>query len=492
MPLRPTSLLRCLLLSALGALAARGGDARWVEVRSPHFRVVGDARAGDARDVAIAFEQMREVFHQGFPGLKVDPPQPLIIFALRDEASLKALLPWYWKDDDQARPEGVYFHRHDQDFAVVRADLWSRADRENHSLYHEFTHAILHLNFRELPTWLDEGLAEYYGDTVFGRSEVVIGKTNTWRLRFLAESQWLPLETLLRVDHQSPYYNEGLKASVFYAESWLLARYLLLDPEAQQKQLFQKYLQAWLATGDTGRAVAPLGDLGTLELKLKLYLNRKTHGYQRMQPLALDPEQALKARPMSPAEGLAEEGAFLVAIGRAPLGEPLVRQALQLEPGLGAAHTAAGFLALASRDFGLATQELTQAERLDAEACLPPFLLGEALLQHGEARAAVAELEKASRLQPGHAAVFDALAQARRGVPGQLAQAEASEKRACELDPQELRYLAALGDLFLADHKAASAQSVGTMLKRLAFTASDKALVASYQARLIQAGAGAP
>ena len=32
-------------------------------------------------------------------------------------------------------------------------------------VFHEYTHSILHMNARWLPTWLDEGMAEFYGYT---------------------------------------------------------------------------------------------------------------------------------------------------------------------------------------------------------------------------------------------------------------------------------------------------------------------------------------
>ncbi len=49
--------------------------------------------------------------------------------------------------------------------------------------------------------------------------------------RGLALSKWIPLQTILTVDHNSPYYNEKNKAGSFYAESWAFAHMLMLKPE---------------------------------------------------------------------------------------------------------------------------------------------------------------------------------------------------------------------------------------------------------------------
>jgi len=75
------------------------------------------------------------------------------------------------------------------------------------------------------------------------------------RFRELQTSQWLDLESLLAVDHKSPFYNERQKAGVFYAEAWALTHMLylsdeywrkfteflsLLKPDASQAAVFQK------------------------------------------------------------------------------------------------------------------------------------------------------------------------------------------------------------------------------------------------------------
>ena len=49
-----------------------------------------------------------------------------------------------------------------------------------------------------------------------------------------ARNKLIPIETLLQADEHSPFYNEANHASMFYAESWAIVHYLMLDPEARQ------------------------------------------------------------------------------------------------------------------------------------------------------------------------------------------------------------------------------------------------------------------
>jgi tetratricopeptide (TPR) repeat protein len=273
----------------------------------------------------------------------------------------------------------------------------------------------MRLNFRQLPTWLDEGLAEYYGDTVFGHSEVSIGRVNRYRLGYLQESQWFPLGTILKVDGNSPLYQKEFKAPLFYAESWLLVRHLLLDPEAVKAHRLQTYLQVWLRTGDAEEAARQgLGDLSTLQELLKRDLNRPVQDYQRMKPLELDARTELKIRDLSPAEGDLAEGLFLLRIQHPEEASPFIEKASRLAPDLAGIYTARGLQALARHDAPAADAAFSKAMDRAPADFLPAFLRGQALLDstHQTAKEiaeATSSLETATRLNPGFAPAFHAL-----------------------------------------------------------------------------------
>src|SRR5208283_4382679 len=102
MPSRPLLRLRAMLLvvSVLTLLpAARLAAAKdvWIEVRTPNFTVIGNAGEKEARKIADQFEQIREVFHSAFPTLRTEIGKPVVIFAVKNEESLKLLLPEYWE-----------------------------------------------------------------------------------------------------------------------------------------------------------------------------------------------------------------------------------------------------------------------------------------------------------------------------------------------------------------------------------------------------------
>ena len=144
--LRPA--LRWILALFLTGIVAPTASAKdtWIEVRSPHFTVISNAGEKEARKMADQFEQFREVFHTTFPKWRVDLGKPLIIFAVKNEDSLKALIPAYWEGKGRAHPAGLYMPGEERHYVAVRTDM--ETDNPYQIVYHEYTHAIMNLNFR--------------------------------------------------------------------------------------------------------------------------------------------------------------------------------------------------------------------------------------------------------------------------------------------------------------------------------------------------------
>lgn len=150
----------CVAIALLVCSGLQAKEKPWTEVKSPHFRVLTDGSVGEARRVANEFEQMRSVFATAFPKMQLETGAPLLIFAPRDEQSMISLAPLVWKKE-AAHVAGVFQTGWDKQFAIVRID-------QDHPgayqvVYHEYVHSLLHANFRWLPGWLDEGLADFYG-----------------------------------------------------------------------------------------------------------------------------------------------------------------------------------------------------------------------------------------------------------------------------------------------------------------------------------------
>ena len=171
---------------------------------------------------------------------------PLLIFALQTENDMKSLAPAQWKNHKGPLPAGLFDHGWEKQFAIVRID--QDVPGAYNVVYHEYVHTLLHSNFRWLPTWLDEGLAEFYGNTRFEPKKSYVGAPST-RVYRLQNRTLITLETLLIVNPWSYYRGDENQIATFYAESWALVHYLVFGPDMELgKKLSRFYAQ--LQAGD--------------------------------------------------------------------------------------------------------------------------------------------------------------------------------------------------------------------------------------------------
>jgi len=456
----------------------------WVEVRSPHFVVASNAGEIAARAVARDFEEIRALFHSTFPELRVDPAQPIVILATRDEATMRVIAPDEFGGPEHVQPAGVFHSDGEKDYVVLRLD--GEGTTAFHTIYHEYTHALMHLNFSKLPLWLSEGVAEFFGNSTLGATEATTGTADRAHLWVLGRNEWLPLETLFRVKEGSPHYNEKNPASVFYAESWAVVHYLLLDPDARRGDLLRKFLVAWAAGGDSmGAARVAFGDLGKLEDAVKAYVKRAdAHSGVTLAGVAVRvgasgaASGAMTARPFAAAEVLALRGDSLLHQTKMDQARPLLEQAVELGPDLADTHDALGFFAFRNSDFAIAERETDRAIELGSQSFEVFYVRGmlrlrdlsESLTSTQEAKVA---LERAAVLNPMYAPTFEALTQAySRSAETQAKALEAAET-AVKLDTESRTYRTNLAYVLLNNGRVGDARKVAEKLATTAASEDD-------------------
>src|SRR5262249_29644550 len=123
--------------------------------------------------------------------------------------------------------------------------------------------------------WLNEGLAELFSNLEPAANKIKVGQDIPGRMITLRTEKWIPLATLLNVDHNSPIYNEKSKAGMFYAESWELVHMLFLGPQ-YAPQL--KTMSAALKHNDAATAfqTAYRKSIPQIEADLRQYLSGTT------------------------------------------------------------------------------------------------------------------------------------------------------------------------------------------------------------------------
>ncbi len=444
-------ILVVLLLAGAGAAPA-AEPASWIEVRSPHFVVVSDAKEKGARRVALHFELIRAVFQKSFPRARVDPLGQVTVLAARDEGTLKALLPAFYEEKGRSHPAGIFLRGPEKNYVALRLDVPS--EDAYHTIYHEYVHLLMSLNVPWLPTWLNEGIAEVYGNSSIGEKAVDLGRPSTAHVARLQQGRLLPLDVLLAVDHSSPHYNEANKTSIFYAQSWALAHYLMLGDRMQHSQKLAEFVR--LIGGDMDQAEALqrcFGNRKALEEQLKAYVQRSTMGYVKIEPPGGIEEQEFKVRKISAAESAAVRGDFHLQNRREAEARALLEEALRLDPGLAPAHESLGFLLYQRGEKEEAADQFAEAVKLDSRSYLAHYY--NALLTTANAldpdsiARAEASLRRALELNPQFGYAAAALAGLYAAQEDKLEEALPLAKRAVELNPSEVSHYLTLGGILL-------------------------------------------
>jgi len=369
-----------LLLLGLVVNSAPGtaADKTWIEVRSPHFRVVSDGTEKDAREVARAFEQIRAVFAKVLPGIRLETGTPFLIVAPNDEQSSRNLMPQIWKQKG-FKPAGFYHDGWEKEFAMVRLDVMRRESNSQTAssafevVYHEYTHSIMNANFRWLPTWLNEGFAEFYGNTRFEQSKLYVGAPSQ-RASSVGNRPIFDLEKLIGITSASKEYRDELDAQMFYYESWGLVHYLMLAPEMDQGRKLVQFVGLLEKGVDQKKAFNDaIGNLKTVESQLDLYLARRMlNSYVLPNPPDIRPETFV-VRKLTPAEFSSELGAFQFWIREGAAARTNVELALKADAQSGPAHELMGFLHFAEGKDAEALKEFERAIQLDDHLYLSKF-----------------------------------------------------------------------------------------------------------------------
>lgn len=349
---------------------AQAGEKQWTEVKSPNFRVLTDVGAGSGRRVAREFEQMRAVFETGFPNMRLDTGAPLVIFAVRDEASMKAMAPDLWKGRGP-KPAGFFQHGWERQYAVVRLD--QDIPGKYQVVYHEYVHSLLHANFQWFPTWLDEGLAEFYGNTRFEQTKMYVGAPSE-RIYRLRDSALIPISELISENPWRKFRNDDRQIDLYYSESWALVHYLVFAPGMDKGAKLSKFYGLLQKGEEQKKAFEEVfGDLKALEEGLLQYANKFLFPSYVMENPPRINEKDFPARQMSSAESEAELATYRLWSHDRNEAREAAEHALKDDTGLGLAHEALGFLNFAEGKDSEAQDEFGKAYDADRQRYLSLF-----------------------------------------------------------------------------------------------------------------------
>ncbi len=436
-------------LSLCFAASSFAADKPFTEIRSPNFRVLTNGSEHEARRIALEFEQMRAVFAVGFPNMRLTTGAPLLIFALQTENDIKSLAPAIWKNHKGPMPAGYFDHGWEKQFAVVNISV--DIPGAYNVVYHEYVHSLLHTNFRWLPTWLDEGLAEFYGNSRFDPKKSYVGAPST-RVYQLKNRTLIPLETLLVVNPWTYYHGDENQIATFYAESWALVHYLVFGTGMESgKKLSRFYAQLQAGNQQVKAFRDVFDDPKKVEDGLQRYVQAFAFGAYAIENLTAIQAKDFSSRKLTRAESDAEIAGYRLWAHDAPEAADLVERALQDDPALAAAHEEKAFINFREGKDEDAVREFTRACELDKTLYLSQYFKAMMTSKRDtpEQREVLrAELQQITQLNPQFAPAYVQLAMLFI-ADGQGTKSLVAARKAEQLEPSRAGYHLLSGEILL-------------------------------------------
>ncbi len=311
---------------------------------------------------------------------------------------------------------------------------------------HELVHLMLrHARRTPPPRWVEEGLADYYSTLEHAGGRLRLGKAPGAHARLLKDEAWLDAPRLMTLRPGEDGEADARTAALFYAESWAVVRWMMLEGGGSAKAAA---FLALLASGrDQGAAFQETYGVAFqagIE-RARLLLERlPADAAADVRPVTAGVAPAAVSREELPPplpEAMKVEAMLDAGLEREA--ERLARETARRHPASAAAETMLGALALRRADYETARGHLERAIALggaeartqfeyamlvgdtkgpdalveqslrQAVASEPGFaeawlVLGNWLLNKGRAAEAAPCLEKSAALDPGRSAAWEA------------------------------------------------------------------------------------
>jgi len=445
----------------------------WFEARTPHFSMYSCAPTQEVARVGARLEQFREAYSSLAGAQSVASP-PIVVMVFPDHKSLEPFLPVY-----QGKPSNLaaFFHRgSDENLIVLYAGVAGAGSLEN--VFHEYTHLLLRHNALYWPLWLNEGMADIYSTFEPLPDRVVrIGKPMDQYLRLLARRPLMPLSDLLRVNHQSPEYNERDRQGIFYAESWLLTHYLMLGDNPATRARFGQ-LTGFLKQGQSPEQAFTNTfrvTLTQMENQLRRYLERGHFESQKMTVNTdLTAPRAFSTRTLPPVAVCFRLGNLLMRINRLESATEYFELGKKIAPKSPLPYEGLGLLASERKQADEAVRQLEQARKLGSTSFLAHYAFAREKYRltskspdtytpvSKEIAAEIrSELEKSLQLMPDFGPARHMLGFFLMVQGDNLAEAEKQLQQAIQLEPENQGYLFSLAQAqFRRDNPTAALRTL--------------------------------
>jgi tetratricopeptide (TPR) repeat protein len=475
--------LFCLgLIAAFLCRAAYAAPDQWVEVSSAHFTIITDAGEKQGRHIADQFERMRWVFQTLYPRANVDPAEPIVVIAAKNQKVFQTMEPAAYLAKGQMKLGGYYSHTEEKNYILLQLD--AEYEHPYATVYHEYTHLQFMGAAAWMPLWLNEGLAEFMQNTEIRDKDVLLGEPSADDILYLRQNRLIPLDVLFKVDASSPYYHEEQKGSVFYAESWALTHFLMVTDHDKHVNRMGDYMNLVSHNEDSLIAAEKaFGDLKQFQKALEGYIQQAGYKeYVLSSAAAPIDESSYKVRPLPQVEFDARRADVLTYADREVDARALLDAILKEDPNNVQAHETMGYLENRAGHHDEARKWYGEAVKLDSKDYLAYYNFASLSMNEPpgpDDKSIEDSLRKAIELNPRFAPSYDRFAVYFAMRRENLEEARILSLHAIQLDPGEAAFRVNSANVLMAMQRYDDAIAVLRGAEKVAKNPAQMAMVQS-------------
>jgi TPR repeat protein len=470
-----------LMVGWAAVVGSAGAAETWIEVKSPNFTVVSNAGEGTARRTANEFEQIGSAYTRVWPWAHVGQTRPMVVIALKNEASLRRWAPAYYETKGGIDVVSGSAYGADRVYLLLRTD-YRPEDAQvapAYNVYRAYVELLLASSIeRRLPVWLSSGLGEVLGNTIVYGKEIQVGKPVPWELRRFNEGGRQSLRTILDARADSPLLNKEDQRSIFDAQCYVLVHYLLFGDKGAHSVSLNQFLRLWMAGRSHDQAFAEaFGDVNALEAQVSTYATRSLLSYARFESDAKLESSKWQPRTLPPAEVSGLQASVHVAMRRPVEAQAAIREARTEDSRSPFSYDAEGLLADLDQDNPRAKQAYAQAVELSSTSAYSHYRAAQLSWKANADKEALGalrqRLERAVELNPSYVNSYSFLAEVLVDL-GEPQAALAAAQRAVALEPGQSYHRVALARVLHSLGRDDDAQKSAELGLQLANDSSER------------------
>ena len=244
------------LLFVLSVLAApvhaqlRPNRAWWNRAgqwSSEYYAIKTDLQLTESRPYARHLDRMYEEYARRLSSLPPREPEKLNILLFSRQVDYLHVLRTRYGIDATGTGGMFFVNPNGTAFALWIKGLPTR--RVHHVMQHEGFHQFGWSRFgRDLPIWVNEGLAEFFGESVLINGTFVLGQATPHVLQSvrsrIEDETTIPFDHLLRLSDREWGENVRLGRGEFqYRQSWSMIQFLIVGQGRKYQGAFERYLR---------------------------------------------------------------------------------------------------------------------------------------------------------------------------------------------------------------------------------------------------------